>query len=94
MNFDVRSGQFFRKGQVIASIDDRDFKVRKEKAEAVYQQAEAEYMRIAALYEKENISASTYEKAKADCAIARTKRQPMNGRTPVYMPLLTDISRR
>ncbi|MCE8466379.1 efflux RND transporter periplasmic adaptor subunit [Bacteroides nordii] len=75
LNFDVRSGQFFRKGEVIASIDDRDFKVRKEKAEAVYQQAEAEYKRIAALYEKENISASTYEKAKADCAIARAAYQ-------------------
>lgn len=65
-----RSGQFFRKGELIAAIDDRDFKVRKEKAEAVYHQAETEFKRVATLYAKENISASTYEKAKADCAIA------------------------
>ena len=71
LDFDVRSGQFFRKGELIAAIDDRDFKVRKEKAEAVYHQAETEFKRVATLYAKENISASTYEKAKADCAIAR-----------------------
>lgn len=29
LDFDVRSGQFFRKGELIAAIDDRDFKVRK-----------------------------------------------------------------
>lgn len=71
LDFDVRSGQFFREGEVIAAIDDRDFKVRKEKAEAVFRQMEAELQRITTLYEKGNISASTYEKAKADAAIAR-----------------------
>lgn len=64
--FDVQNGQFFRKGQLIAAIDDRDFVIREKRAEAVFVQAEADYKRISALYEKDNISAASYEKAKAD----------------------------
>lgn len=63
--FDVQNGQFFRKGQLIAAIDDRDFIIRKERAEAAYLQAKADYKRVAALYEKDNISAANFEKAKA-----------------------------
>lgn len=69
--FDVQSGQHFRAGELIAAIDNRDFGIRKEKAEAVYRQAEAEYKRIASLYEKNNVSGSNYEKAKSDLAIAK-----------------------
>lgn len=69
--FDVQSGQFFRKGELIAAIDNRDFSIRAEKAEAVYRQADAEYKRIAGLYEKNNVSGSSYEKAKSDLAIAK-----------------------
>lgn len=71
VDFDVHSGQFYREGQTIAAIDSRDFRIRKDKAEAVYRQAEAEYRRIAALYEKGNISGSSYEKARADEATAK-----------------------
>lgn len=69
--FDVQSGNFYKKGAVIASIDNRDYKIKKEKAQAVYENAESEYKRIAALYEKKNISGSNYEKAKSDLAIAK-----------------------
>lgn len=37
--FDVQSGQHFSKGQLIAAIDERDFLIRKERAEALYRQA-------------------------------------------------------
>lgn len=70
-HFDTRSGQLYRKGETIASIDSRDFVIRKEKAEAIWSQAKAEYTRIAALYEKNNISGSSYEKAQSDLAIAK-----------------------
>lgn len=72
IHFDSQSGQFYKKGTVIAAIDDRDFKIRQEKAEAIFQQADAEYKRISALYTKNNISGSSYEKAKSDRAIAKT----------------------
>ena len=69
--FDGQAGQFYKKGEIIACIDDRDFKIRKTKAEAMCQQAAAEYNRISNLYQKNNISGSIYEKAKADYAAAQ-----------------------
>lgn len=71
IRFDSQSGQSYKKGEVIAEIDSRDFIIRKERYQAVYRQAEAEYKRIAALYANDNISGSSYEKAKTDLAIAK-----------------------
>ena len=66
------SGNYYRRGDVIAEIDNRDFRISKERAEAIYKQAKAEYERIRILHEKNNLSASTYEKAKADYTSAKT----------------------
>ena len=71
-HLDVYAGNQCKQGTIIAKIDPRDFQIRKERAEAVYQQAKAEFERIRVLCQKENISASTYEKAKADYASAKT----------------------
>lgn len=54
--FDVQQGQFFRKGQLIAAIDERDFVIQKQRTEALYRQAEVDYARISSLYAKDNIS--------------------------------------
>lgn len=70
-SFDVQSGRYFRKGELIAAIDDRDFVIRRDRAEAVYRQAESEYRRISSLYDSDNISGSVYEKAKSDYVQAR-----------------------
>ena len=64
--FDVQNGQFFRKGELIAAIDDRDYIIRRKRTATALTQAESEYRRISALYEKDNISASSYEKALAN----------------------------
>ena len=47
-------------------------RISKERAEAVYNQAKAEFERVKALYEKDNLSASAYEKARADYTSAKT----------------------
>lgn len=70
--FDVYAGNRYKRGSIIAEIDPRDFRIRKERAEAIYQQAKAEFERIEKLYEKDNLSASAYEKAKADYTAAKT----------------------
>lgn len=70
--FSVRSGQYFRKGQVILELDKRDFRIRLQRCEAVLQQKEAEYKRVAALYAKQNISGTAYEAAKAAYEVARS----------------------
>ncbi|MGL4293072.1 MAG: efflux RND transporter periplasmic adaptor subunit [Bacteroidales bacterium] len=72
LQFDVIAGNFYRKGEVIARIDPRDFTIRKERAEAVYTQAKAEFERVKALFEKNNLSASAFEKARAEYTTART----------------------
>lgn len=69
---EVYAGNYYRKGDIIAEIDNRDYRIRKERAQAVYQQTKAEHERIHSLYEKNSISASTYEKAKAEYVSAKT----------------------
>lgn len=64
--FDVQQGQFFRKEQLIAAIDERDFVIQKQRTEALYRQAEVDYARISSLYAKDNISGMNYEQAKAN----------------------------
>lgn len=70
--FEVYAGNFYHRGDIIAEIDSRDFRIRKERAEAVYNQVKAEFERIKVLYEKDNLSASAYEKARADYTSAKT----------------------
>ncbi len=70
--FDVQNGQFFKKGELIASIDDRDYIIRQKRTATALTQAESEYRRISALYERDNISAASYEKAQADYEKAKT----------------------
>lgn len=70
--FDVYAGNFYNRGNIIAEIDPRDFRLRRERTEAIYRQAKAEYERIEMLYQKNNISASTYEKVRAEYISAKT----------------------
>jgi len=70
--FDVYAGSRYARGNIIAGIDPRDFRIRRNRAEAVYLQAKAEYERIRILFEKENVAASVYEKAKADYVSAKS----------------------
>lgn len=70
-DFDVYAGNYYKQGEVIAEIDSRDFLIKKEKAEAIYRQAKAEFERIDVLYTKGNISANAFEKAKTDYTSAK-----------------------
>lgn len=70
--FDVYAGSHYRQGALIAAIDPRDFRIRRERTEAIYNQAKAEFERIEVLYKKDNISASQYEKARAEYTTAKT----------------------
>lgn len=70
--FEVYAGNHYKRDNIIAEIDPRDFRLRLENAEASYRRAEAEYKRIEALYEKDNVSASSYEQARAVWVAAKT----------------------
>lgn len=70
--FESYAGNFYKQGSSIAEIDPRDFHLRKEQTEAAFRQAKAEYERIESLYNKNNVSASTYEKTRAAYIAAKT----------------------
>lgn len=72
--FEAYAGTRCHAGDLIAGIDPRDFQLRYEQAEAAYRQARADYDRVAALYEKDNLPASSYEVARATCVAAETSR--------------------
>ena len=59
--FEVYAGNYYQRGDIIAEIDSRDFRIRKERAEAIYNQAKAEFERIRVLYEKNNFETATNE---------------------------------
>ena len=70
--FEVYAGNHYKRDNIIAEIDPRDFRLRVENAEAVYRRAEADYKRIEALYKKNNVSATNYEQARAAWIAAKT----------------------
>ncbi len=64
-------GSYVTKGQVIASIDDRDFKVGLSKAESHYTMAKAEYERYKTLLEQNSVSKSVFDKIEAQYILAK-----------------------
>ncbi|MGN0229786.1 MAG: efflux RND transporter periplasmic adaptor subunit [Muribaculaceae bacterium] len=71
-HLDAYPGNSYKQGSIIAEIDARDFRIRKERAEAAYKQLEAENKRVTTLFEKDNVSASQFEKIRADYITAKT----------------------
>ena len=59
-----KQGDFVRKGDVIAEMDSRDYALQFKATEAEYNQTKAECERVMALYEKQSVTLSQYEKAK------------------------------
>lgn len=57
----VVEGEKVRKGQVIAQIDERDFKVKLEAAKADFELAKAELARYKRLFEKQSIAENEYD---------------------------------
>lgn len=60
----VKAGDFVRKGQLVARLDDRDYRVQLSATEAEYNQIKAEAERIIALYNDNGTSANNYDKAR------------------------------
>lgn len=63
LKVNVKEGDTVTKGDVIAQIDPRDYRVQLQATEAKYREVKSEVERITALYKKDKISANDYEKA-------------------------------
>jgi len=64
-------GSYVEKGQIIASIDNRDFKVGLSNAESNYKLANAEYERYKMLLSQESVSKSLFDKMEAQYVLAK-----------------------
>lgn len=61
----VEEGGYIREGQLIASLDDSDYKLGVEALQIQYDQLSDEVARLRELYKKKSVSANDFEKAEA-----------------------------
>jgi RND family efflux transporter MFP subunit len=71
VNVNVKEGDYVQEGDVIAKIDQRDYKIQLENAKAQFEQVSGEYERYKELYEKAKIPANTYEKLESGYKMAK-----------------------
>jgi len=65
-------GDYVRKGETLAQLDQRDFKTRLLAAEAQYTQAKGEFERYSQLYDQNKLPANTHEKMKTGYLAAKS----------------------
>lgn len=61
----VKEGDYVRKGELLAELDDSDYKLGVEALEIQYNQVKDEVARIEKLYQQKSVSVNDYEKATA-----------------------------
>lgn len=71
----VREGQRVQAGELVAELDDRDYRLQLEATEAQYEQVAAEVERIEELYRRKSVAGNDYEKAVAGKKMLAVKRQ-------------------
>ncbi len=62
IKYNVNPGAMVRKGALVAAIDPRDYIIRKQSAEAAYNQAKAEADRYERLWKKGSVAKNDYDK--------------------------------
>lgn len=88
-DFDIVPGRYFSEGSVLMELDTRDFEIEYGRTEALYSQALSEYGRCSTLYARNSISASVFDKAAADLAVAESNFRTASNNlrdTKVYAP--------
>ena len=63
LHFPVQEGQFVKKGQLIAEIDPRDYKIQLAATQAEYDQVKAQVDRVKELYKRNSVTPNEYDKA-------------------------------
>ncbi|WP_282038496.1 efflux RND transporter periplasmic adaptor subunit [Saccharicrinis aurantiacus] len=69
----VDDGEYVERGQTIASIDKRDYKINVQTAKAQFEQIEAEYDRYQKLYNQDKLPANTLDKVKSGYLMAKSQ---------------------
>lgn len=66
----VRPGQHVEKGQLLAALDQTDFKLKQQQAQAKYQLAKAQFDRAESLIKQKLVSQAMFDEAKAQLQVA------------------------
>jgi len=85
----VEEGQYVKKGQLVAVLDDRDYQVQLEAANANFENAKLQAERYAALYKMKSTSKSVYDQTQAGFKLAQAKKQAAQNAlkdTKIYAP--------
>ncbi|NLR91255.1 efflux RND transporter periplasmic adaptor subunit [Flammeovirga agarivorans] len=67
----VKQGDYVKKGQIIAQIDQRDYLLQLEQTKTQYLQAQKELDRYQKLYDKNKLPENTYDKIKSGVTLAK-----------------------
>ena len=89
IKLNVDEGQFVKKGEVVAILDDRDYQVQFESASANYENAKLQAERYAALYEKRSTSKSIHDQMQASYKLAKAQMEAAENAlkdTRIYAP--------
>ena len=95
VQFNVTQGERVKKGQLLAAIDDRDFKIKLASAEASYKQADNAYKRGKQLIKNSTISKNDYEQLESQYKITQSQLNSAKKAlkdTKIYAPYAGAIS--
>ncbi|MCM1109018.1 MAG: efflux RND transporter periplasmic adaptor subunit [Clostridium sp.] len=93
----VKEGEYVRKGQLLAEMDDTDYKVQLSATEAEYQSIKSEADRVEALYKENGATAVAYDKARYGLKQITAKRENHRNQlsyTKIYAPFNGYIQQR
>lgn len=86
----VKEGDYVRKGSMLASLDDEDYKVGAEGLRAQAAQLKSEFERTKKLFEQKSVSLNDYEKIKAACVQVESQLKSVENKlayTKLYAPV-------
>lgn len=87
----VKEGDRVKKGQLIATLDDKDYQLAADAAKTQYYQVQGEVRRLQTVYESNALSANDYEKASSGLEQARINMQAKQNQLS-YTKLFAPVS--
>ncbi len=89
VSLNVDQGKFVKRGELIAAINERDYLVKLEAANAQFDNAKLQAERYTALYEKKSTSKSVYDQIQAGFKLAKAQKEAAENAlndTKIYAP--------
>ncbi len=93
----VEEGDFVKKGQLLAKIEEEDYKLEEASARSAYEKAEREYKRSSKMFKDKLLSENDYEQVKYNYEQAKISWQRAKvrlGYTSIVAPISGTISKR